>query len=306
MILLWGLERDAPLRAVREELEHLGAPTVFFDQRATAGNGVELHTNGRISGCLLVGGREFDLDSVTAAYLRPYDCRRLPGVRRAGPESPEWDHALLCSELLWAWADLAPAVVVNRPTAMASNFSKPYQARLIRAVGFHVPETLITTDPAAAKEFAARHDAVVYKSVSSVRSVVSRLSADRLDALDAVASCPTQFQEYVAGVDFRVHVVGGDVFASRVVSTADDYRYAHRQGGTVEVHADAVPPECASRCVAVAHSLELAVAGVDLRVTPDGRWYCFEVNASPAFTYHDRGEDRPVARAVARLLALEA
>ena len=39
----------------------------------------------------------------------------------------------------------------NRPSAMASNGSKPYQAAIIQSVGLATPPTLITTDPAAAE-----------------------------------------------------------------------------------------------------------------------------------------------------------
>jgi len=44
------------------------------------------------------------------------------------------------------------------------------------------------------------------------------------------------------------------------------------------------------------------VAGVDLRCTPDGRWYCFEVNPSPGFTYFQQKTDQAIDEAIARLL----
>ena len=59
---------------------------------------------------------------------------------------------------------------------MASNNSKPYQALLIQALGFAVPETLVTTDPDAVLAFWQRHGTVVYKSNSGIRSIVSRLT----------------------------------------------------------------------------------------------------------------------------------
>jgi len=47
----------------------------------------------------------------------------------------------------------------------------------------------------------------------------------------------------------------------------------------------------------------LPVAGIDLRCTPDGIWYCFEVNPSPGFTYFQDETNQPIAEAIARLLA---
>jgi glutathione synthase/RimK-type ligase-like ATP-grasp enzyme len=49
--------------------------------------------------------------------------------------------------------------------------------------------------------------------------------------------------------------------------------------------------------------MRLPVAGIDLRRTPEGEWYCFEVNPSPAFTYYESRTGQPIGRAIAKLLA---
>jgi glutathione synthase/RimK-type ligase-like ATP-grasp enzyme len=116
---------------------------------------------------------------------------------------------------------------------MASNSSKPYQAQCIRRHGFAVPETLVTTDPRAARDFWARHGEVIYKSVSGIRSRVSRLRPETADRLDDVQWCPTQFQAYVPGREHRIHVVGDEVFACEITAEADDYRYA--TPGTIQI-----------------------------------------------------------------------
>ena len=146
---------------------------------------------------------------------------------------------------------------------MASNGSKPYQTALIARLGFLVPETLITTDPRAAAEFWEKHGQVVYKSVSSVRSIVCRLTEAHRARLEDVTWCPTQFQAYVPGRDHRVHVVGDEVFPVEVVSDADDYRYATAQGASCELFATALPSEVADRARAVAKALDLPVCGID-------------------------------------------
>jgi glutathione synthase/RimK-type ligase-like ATP-grasp enzyme len=185
---------------------------------------------------------------------------------------------------------------------MASNGSKPYQAELIRAAGFDVPDTLVSTDPAAVLEFRERCGSVIYKSISGVRSIVSRLCVDDRERLDDIANCPTQFQQYVRGVDYRVHVVGDAVFASEIVCGSDDYRYAGRQGLEAEIRPFAIEPGLAKRCVGLASRLDLPVAGIDLRRTPEGRWYCFEVNPSPGFTFYEEATGQKIADAIAALL----
>ncbi len=64
-----------------------------------------------------------------------------------------------------------------------------------------------------------------------------------------------------------------------------------------------LPDACLARCRQLAGATRLPFVGVDLRRTPDGRWYCFEVNPSPAFTFYDSGATNLIACAVARLLS---
>ncbi len=124
---------------------------------------------------------------------------------------------------------------------------------------------------------------MVYKSISGVRSIVSRLNPGDLQRLGRLVWCPTQFQEYISGTD---------------------YRYASGQGETIDILPCALPDDCADRCRALAAALELPVAGIDLRRTTADEWYCFEVNPSPGFTFFQRTTHQPIDEAIARLLAM--
>jgi glutathione synthase/RimK-type ligase-like ATP-grasp enzyme len=274
----------------------------FVDQNAILESGLDCRLGTSVTGALEVRGTTFDLDSISAAYVRPYDSTWLRVIQDAGPESSNWQHALDFDRLLWLWADHTKALVINRPSALLSNCTKPYQAAQIRRMGFKTPETLITTDKQAVEDFWEQHRRVIYKSIGGVRSIVSLLNADHRNRLRDVRWCPTQFQEYVEGLEHRVHVVGHEVFCCEVRSDATDYRYAERQGASVEMQPASLPEECADRCRRLTESLGLFMAGIDLRRTPDGAWYCFEVNPSPGFTFFDCDPDAPIADAVVRLM----
>jgi RimK-like ATP-grasp domain len=302
MILVWGLPGDSPVAEVHAALEAIGQPTFFLDQRRAPETRVQLRVQPAVSGWVEIDSQVLDLTAVRAAYVRPYDSRRLRAVASAGPESPEWQAALAVEDVLLSFCELTPALVVNRPSAMAANGSKPYQARLIASLGFSVPETLVTTDPEAAAEFWRRHERVVYKSISGVRSVVARLTPEHQERLRNVSWCPTQFQQWIAGEDVRVHVVGDEVFSCRVRSTADDYRYASGNAA-VSIEPLELPIEVAERCIAAARAMELPVAGLDLRYSSAGDWYCFEVNPSPGFSYFQRQTGQQIDVAIAALLA---
>jgi D-alanine-D-alanine ligase-like ATP-grasp enzyme len=87
------------------------------------------------------------------------------------------------------------------------------------------------------------------------------------------------------------------------VTDAEDYRYAGRSGHSIDIRACTLEPELVERCCRLATALDLPFAGIDLRRTRDGRWYCFEVNPSPGFTFYQEATGQRIAEAVAILLA---
>jgi glutathione synthase/RimK-type ligase-like ATP-grasp enzyme len=304
-ILLCGIRSEPPLALVATALTRLGAPLRWFDQRRARSTRLDLeidHTT--VSGFLREGDEVLPLESVRSVYVRTMDDRLLPEMDTEPHDSPARRNSRALHDRLMTWLEITPALVVNRAHAQISNAAKPYQSQLIAAAGFRVPETLITSDPAEVLEFRARHGRVVYKSMSGVRSIVTLLTDLDLQRLDRIRWCPVQFQAYVDGVDVRVHTIGTEVFAARVTSCATDYRYSDRSGApppTVEPFA--LDPELAQRCLGLARRLGLELAGIDLRITPDGEAVCFEVNPSPAFSYYEQQAGLPIAAAVARHLA---
>jgi glutathione synthase/RimK-type ligase-like ATP-grasp enzyme len=302
MILLWGIPGETPLALVHRALERQGAPVFFLDQCAFLEIELELASCSQVQGTLRAGAKWVELGDITSAYVRPHDSRLLPEVENAGPGSAAWSHATRLEDALFCWTELTSALVVNRPSAMASNGSKPYQSALIRSFGIDIPDTLITTDPDAALEFWEKHGSVVYKSVSGVRSIVSRFGSGHRSRLQNIANCPTQFQEHIAGRDYRLHLVGDELFASEIISDADDYRYASGTGNRLEIRASSLPQDLVDRCRALVASMGLYFAGIDLRRNPEGKWYCFEVNPSPGFSFYEEATGQPISDAVARLL----
>jgi RimK-like ATP-grasp domain len=301
MILVWGIPRDSPVAAVTAALVRLGQPVLFFDQHDALSAKMDLCVDSEVRGVLRLLQGDFDLAKITGAYLRPYETSRLPTVAKAPPALRA--HAAALDEALLCWAQITSARVVNRPAAMASNHSKPYQSLLIQAQGFDVPETLVTTDAAAVEAFWDKHGQIVYKSISGVRSIVTCLTPSHRERFADLSNCPTQFQQWISGTDFRVHVAGDDVFACKVASSATDYRYPRSEEEIPETQPFELPDDLSDRCRRLVASMSLALAGIDLRLAPNGQWFCFEVNPSPGFTYYEQATGQPIADSIARLLA---
>ena len=302
MILLWGLPEDPPLAAVYKELLLLDSPVVFLNQKETQNLEIELFIDSHISGKIRTKDQEIDLNSIDALYLRPYDMHAFPEFNILSESNTDSTHSNNFEDCMFIYSELTSSLVINRPAAMASNTSKPSQSMQIVSAGFDIPDTLITTDAAAVLEYWTKYGTIIYKSISGIRSNDSRFTSSHVERLNNIAWCPTQFQEYIPGDDYRIHIVGNSVFASQIISEADDYRYPEN-GLSVEMHTCSLPGYVEKRCKELVTTMGLVVAGVDLRNNPDGRWICFEVNPSPDFTYYYETASNRVAESIARLLA---
>jgi glutathione synthase/RimK-type ligase-like ATP-grasp enzyme len=308
-ILVWGVPTEAPVAMVTAALTSVGADVLVVHPRQFRKQQVELQLRaGGLRGTITAGGKTVDVRAIEGAYVRPVEPELLPEFANGRHDTPGAARADCVYEALTALTEVAEGLlgwrVANRLSAMASNMSKPYQAQFVLQRGFATPETLISDDPDEVHEFAARYDAVIYKSTSGIRSVVTRLdSATDSSRFGRLRWCPVQFQELVRGTDVRVHVVGDEVYAALVDSDAIDYRYARQQtGADARLSPYELPHEWAERCIALAKDLALPFAGIDLKLALDGRIVCFEVNPSPGFPWYEQETGLPISRAVARWL----
>jgi len=242
-----------------------------------------------------------DLDEISGVYVRflgPEDRPLLPGFDAcdAAALRNEGDLALI------ALIETLACPVVNRMQGGVSNNSKPYQALMIGRTGLRVPPTLVTSDPMAVRAFHEKHGELIYKSASAVRSIVRRLGPDQLERLELLRNGPAHLQAFIPGHNIRVHTVGERIFATRIDSDAVDYRYAHLDGTTATLEPVTIQPAVEAACLRLADELGLLFAGIDLKQTPDGDYFCFEANPCPGFLYYERHTGQPISAALADLL----
>ena len=122
MILVAGIPDERPLALVIEALEASGADHRVLDQRRTAESDLTLEIadaacGGAIGGTFELMGESIRLEAITAIYLRLMDHRFLPGFADLPPDSERRMRCHRLHELLNCYADIAPARVLNRPTA---------------------------------------------------------------------------------------------------------------------------------------------------------------------------------------------
>ncbi|HEV2814313.1 MAG TPA: hypothetical protein VGW10_13745, partial [Solirubrobacteraceae bacterium] len=106
----------------------------------------------------------------------------------------ECDHFL--EGLLWS----LPAVWVNHPTDEILASRKLHQLATAARVGLVVPATVVTNDPARAREFVeSAGGPVITKRIGTTRGLATQtllISATDIGRLDSIRTCPTLLQRY--------------------------------------------------------------------------------------------------------------
>lgn len=299
MILFWGIPSEPPMRmavaaALRLDIEH-----VVVNQRESYRYDLWLDVGADVVGALAIDGVDYPLGQIDGVYLRPMEPELLPEVS-TDPKSERAELIRTFHQIMATWLEVADCRVVNRIGAMASNTSKPYQQQLIAACGLETPPTIVSSDPRQVRRFAGDYGPLIYKSISSVRSIVQSPPED--DDMTGVVALPTQFQQRIAGTDVRVHVVGDSVIVTEIATEATDYRYARRTDTTVSLEPAEIPDRLERLCRRLATRLDLPFCGIDFIRTPDGRYVCLEVNPAPAYSYYEEATSQPIASELVRFL----
>lgn len=213
MILLFGALSDSAIAYLAHRLMEAKARFFLLDPRQLgAGVDLEWEANPRsVAGHLRHDGQVMPLSGVRSAYVHLLSVPRRSDA--AGQGKPAALSSLSAQWLVRSFLETTPILVCNRPSAIATNYSKTWPQQVITAHGFPVARTFVTNVPEEAREsYETCGRRVIYKSLSARRSIVKRLTKSDLKRLPNVRACPTQLQEWVPGVDVRVHVMGRRLF----------------------------------------------------------------------------------------------
>ena len=306
MILIISFPDNDHVERVRQ---HLSVPSIVVD---TSWFPVALGLEARLGAEAeslrfdLPDGRRLDLADIGAVWyrrLRPLglhqDLVDETARRFAWSESNE--------ALLGVWYALE-CFWMNPPTADEVAQRKIRQLQVARRIGLSIPETLITNQPAAAREFVARHgpDQVVRKAFRNIIEAPRETSLVRdgdLAVIDAVRYAPVIFQRYVpAEADLRITVVEDDVFAAAIHSSLDhqaDYRLGL---GSATVVTYQLPHEVTAHLLELMKALKLKFGAIDMRLTPEGEHVFLEVNPAGEYLFVSERTGQPIPAAIAACL----
>ncbi len=306
MLLLCGIPSERPMEYIAARASESGIPVVYWNQREFRKLEIQFQINNanEVKGSLTINKQPYNLDDFSGIFLRTLSENHLPEMKSLEPDHEDYLHCCRLHSLLYSWCEITPAVVMNRVSSMGSNSSKPYQASIIQQYGFKIPPTIITNDTEDVLEFVDRYKKVIYKSISGVRSIIQVLKKSDYERLNDIQYCPTQFQAYIEGTDYRVHVVGKKTFVTKIITNGIDYRYTARDdNGWTQLECSTLPDHVLASCLELSHGLGMTLSGIDLRMTPAEEVYCFEVNPCPGFSYYEAHTNQPISLEIVRTLA---
>jgi glutathione synthase/RimK-type ligase-like ATP-grasp enzyme len=210
---------------------------------------------------------------------------------------------------------MTDAFWVSHPDALVVAESKPYQLKVAQDLGFLVPRTLITNDPARFRAFYEECGGnVIYKPLTQgplgakegKGVFTNRVGPEHLKNLDAIRPGPCLFQEHVPKkFDLRVTAIGRRLFPVAIHSqTSESSRTDWRRGSPTGLKHELckLPPDIERKCLSLLSRLNLQYGAIDLVLTPDGRHVFLEINPSGQFAWIESLTKLPLVEELCDLL----
>ena len=193
------------------------------------------------------------------------------------------------------------------PNRAADN--KARQLRLACDLGLAIPPTLITADPAAAREFFVAHAGQVvaklqtplHQSMGGGGLPTRLLRRDDLDALAGLRHCPMIFQRYVPkAMELRIAWVDGRALVGALDGAACGVDWRYECSASWQPHT--LPEPVHRRLAALMTRLGLRQGAIDMIVTPSGEYVFLEVNPTGEWMMLEKELGLPISDALAAAL----
>ncbi|MGH3697156.1 MAG: MvdC/MvdD family ATP grasp protein [Pseudonocardiaceae bacterium] len=254
-----------------------------------------------------------DLNGVSLSEVRTVYYRR--------PGRFEFDTSISLAEIPWCegqarfgfWGVLESlsATWINPPSSVHQAEYKPRQLAHAAAAGLTVPPTLVTNDPQAVADFAARQPHGIITKPLYAR--MPRTGDGRLSGVvytsdvppdryrdSSIATTAHLFQAKLAKTaDLRVTVIGESVFATHIANPGElDWRRSHHN---VTYRPYELPDTVLAGVHRLMRSLGLIFGALDFVLT-NGDHHFIEINPNGQWGWIEQQTGQPISHALAATL----
>lgn len=253
------------------------------------------------------GDRKLALRDVRAAYYRRPGTPELTGAKDAATRdylANEWSAVTrsLWNALEGRW--------LSSPFAILRAEDKPRQLALATALGFDIPDTLISNNFEAAAAFVGTRDAIgkplrhalIERGEAGEVLFTSRLDPLKPQDREAVALAPVIYQREIRkAYDVRVTVIGDSVFSVAIHSQHhSETQVDWRSGTRLDLRHEPIelPDEIVEKCLSLTRALDLRYGAIDLIADVEGQHWFLEINPNGQWAWIERRTGLPLAAAI--------
>lgn len=218
---------------------------------------------------------------------------------------------------LWGHIQTLPCFQFDPLYAVRRADYKELQLREAGDLGIRCPQTLISNDPDAVRDFfdlvggsvvtKMQSQFAIYRGEEENVVFTSKVDPGNLEMLEGLRFSPMIFQEMVPKqLELRVTVVGHEVFAAAIDSQQSEHSKVdwRRQGNQLAMGWKAFdfPEEEAEKLRKLASRFGLNYAAADYILTPQGEFVFLELNAAGEWLWLQWYAGLDVASAIADVL----
>ncbi len=270
---------------------------------------IELRFPSVFDSTITIGDKRISIDSIRGVWLRRLTRPKADQIQNA--EARVFAESEMDFTLRWLIDLLSNyCLILDCETKILDGRNKFDQLAIAEKLGFHIPDTIVTNDPASAKEFVELHETAVIKSVGGYGQQVEGgfytvytniVTKQIFDRFDTICLAPVCLQEYIEkAFELRVTIVGQQVFGCRIDSqvaeqTRVDWRhYDHKTPHSIYV----IDERLRGQMIAMMRHYGIRLASFDLVATPDGRIIFLEMNPATQFFWIEELTGMPIADAI--------
>lgn len=217
------------------------------------------------------------------------------------------------------WLTLSDSFWISNPDSIERARKKVYQLSLASKIGFTIPKTLITNDPAKVKSFFnVCHGKIIYKTLKqsyfdylekSYTIPTTPITSQHLEKIELIRTTPSLFQEQLdKSYEVRVTVVGQTIFAVKIDSqsheaTKIDWRdpaYIDK----LNYSSLNLPETIQYQCQQIVQKLGLNFGAIDLVVNSRGDYIFLEINPNGQWQWLEYFTGINISGAIADMLII--